>query len=346
MSEKPFAATPHRLRQARSEGNVPKAQELATLLAFVGVAGIVNLTVGRLVSAAVVLLRTSVMRMSRTGLNDGRDWHVFLPSAWTLVAPIFVAIACGCGLSCAVALFASGAQLSPLRFKPDRLAPGPQLQQLFSGATVFAFARAALSAACAFACVVPFAGAMIAGSLALHSPLALGYEAWREIGAVLGVLACVGFAVATIEVAVSLRKRAHKLRMTHDELRRESKEQQGDPHLRSQRKRRHRTLLRGGVRAVRSATVVITNPTHVAIALRYAPPQIAVPEIVSAGIDQLAQEMRRVANAAGVPCVENVTLARYLWTYGQIGAPIPLDSYALVAPILAAVLSQTEQGVR
>lgn len=338
MDDKPFAPTAQRLRQARAEGNVAKAQELATVASFIGVGAAVAMSMSAMIQAVGGLLIEAAALIPKFGGDIVPDSHVLLPSVMKLLQSIAGALGMGCIVSCTIALFATRATLTPVTCKLQRIAPFPQLQQLFSVGTMMALLRALCSAMCAAALIVPFACAMVAASIGLRTPLVLTAEAWRNIIAVLAGLACVGLVVAACESIVTFRKRHEKLRMTHDEIRRESKEQQGDPHLRSTRKRRHRALLRGGVAAVRTATVVITNPTHIAVALMYAPPEVSVPRIVALGVDDTAAQMRRAAKDAHVPLVEHVPLARKLWSECTEGDSIPLDTYALIAPIIATIM--------
>ena len=126
--------------------------------------------------------------------------------------------------------------------------------------------------------------------------------------------------------------------MTFDEFKRDAKEQDGDPQAKSRRKQLHRTLVRGGIGRTREASFVVVNPTHIAIALRYAPPAVPVPEIIVRAADASALEVRAIAERARIPVVEDVALARLLWRSGEAGRPIPADSFVAVATAIAALI--------
>jgi type III secretion protein U len=150
--------------------------------------------------------------------------------------------------------------------------------------------------------------------------------------------AAVGALFALADYAVVRRRWLRSLKMTFDEFKRDTKEQEGDPQAKSRRKLLHRTLVRGGVARTRDASFVVVNPAHIAIAIRYAPPAVAVPEILVRAADDAAYEVRRLAERAGVPIVEDVPLARLLWRCGEAGRPIPPESFVAVAYAIAALV--------
>jgi type III secretion protein U len=134
------------------------------------------------------------------------------------------------------------------------------------------------------------------------------------------------------------QKYAHRkrLRMSKDEVRRERKEEHGDPHLRSQRRRLRRQWATQNARqAARTATALVVNPTHIAIAILYEPEQTAVPLITAKGEGNLAQLMRREAEEAGVPVIRDVPLARALNYRGEEEEFIPEKYFDAIAEIIA-----------
>jgi len=127
------------------------------------------------------------------------------------------------------------------------------------------------------------------------------------------------------------------LRMSHDELQRDRKEQDGDPVTRSRRRSMHRQLARGSLRRVRDATFVVCNPEHIAVALEYRPPAVAVPRVLVRAADETAARVRELAVECGIPLVHNIALARSLYATTQAGEYIPLESYVAVAEIVASL---------
>ncbi len=129
-----------------------------------------------------------------------------------------------------------------------------------------------------------------------------------------------------------------RLRMDHDELRRELRQTEGDPHVRGRRRRTHHALIRGSLGRLGDAAFVIANPTHVAVALEYAPPAVPVPRVLVRAVDAGARLLKRRARALGIPVVEDPVLARLLFGCTQSGAYIPRSAYDAVARIVAALL--------
>jgi flagellar biosynthetic protein FlhB len=126
--------------------------------------------------------------------------------------------------------------------------------------------------------------------------------------------------------------------MTKEELKEEVKNTEGDPHTRA-RQRRRRTLKsqRKMLQEVPKADVILTNPTHLAIALRYDRKTMKAPKIVAKGSRLNALKIREIATQNNVPIMENKPLARMLFKYGKVGAEIPAELYAAVAEVLAWV---------
>ena len=145
-------------------------------------------------------------------------------------------------------------------------------------------------------------------------------------------------AVAMIDYAYAYNRTYENLKRTDRELREDQKSQEGDPRLKAARRQRARKIAMSvSLNAVRDADVVVTNPTHYAVAIRYRRGEDAAPLVVCKGTDLLAQRIRREALRAGVPRIENRPLARALHADVEVGAPIPEELYAPVARVLAIV---------
>jgi len=169
----------------------------------------------------------------------------------------------------------------------------------------------------------------------LAAALSHGFE-WITEG--IALLAGVALLATLADIPLQVFKQKAELRMTRDEARQENKEAEGDPHVKGERRRRARELSRGRMLAdVPAASVVITNPTHYAVALRYDENAGGAPTIVAAGADHLALKIREVAKAARVPVLEAPPLARALYKHGDIGKEVPVALYTAVAQVLAWV---------
>lgn len=156
----------------------------------------------------------------------------------------------------------------------------------------------------------------------------------RVVAATLSVL----IAIAAIDVAFQRKNHDKQLRMSKREVRDELRQSEGDSQLRSRFRARQRELSRSRmIAAVAEATVVVTNPTHYAVALRYDRGRMAAPELVAKGKDRVAARIREAAEDAGIPIVEEAPLARMLHRTCQIGQEIPTNLFQAVAEILALV---------
>lgn len=154
--------------------------------------------------------------------------------------------------------------------------------------------------------------------------------------------ALVLFVLSIADYAWQRRKHMEQLRMTRQELKQEMKESEGDPHVRATQRRRRESLLNRMIAAVPSADVVVTNPVHVAVALKYDAVSMQAPVVVAKGERLVAQRIKQVARDAGVPVLEEPPLARALFKSTAIGQAIPVNLYHAVAEVLAWVYSLRE----
>jgi len=152
----------------------------------------------------------------------------------------------------------------------------------------------------------------------------------------------VAVALAGAQWGVSRWRWARKLRMTKEEVRRENREEDGDPQVKGKRKKRHREFSRNRARReVPRADALLVNPTHIAIALRYRRSESRAPRVTAKGKGVLAEYMRELARQNGIPIVEDIPLARLLYRQVKVGREIPAQTYRAVAAILAFVYRVT-----
>jgi flagellar biosynthesis protein FlhB len=159
-----------------------------------------------------------------------------------------------------------------------------------------------------------------------------GVALWRRAATALAI-------VAALDIAVQLRRHAVQLKMTARELREERAETESRPEAKQRRRLVGAKRARGlRIAAIRRATAVITNPRHIAIALRYAPPDIDVPTVVARGADLMAAVVRTAARGFGVPIIESPELARTIYLQADVDDPIPQECYAGVAAVFAWII--------
>jgi flagellar biosynthetic protein FlhB len=209
---------------------------------------------------------------------------------------------------------------------------------MFSRDAALTAVRATLAFAAAVIAVAPVVVSVFDAAVGTGAVAPMAVAAWHGAWNVALAAALVGAAFGALDYGVQLANWRKKLRMTFEELKRDAKENDGDPHARGRRRALHRELSRGSLRRVKDAAFVVTNPTHVAIALEYRPPDVAVPRVLVRAADEGAARVRDLARSYGIPLIENVPLARLLYATAEVGAYIPQEHYVAVAEIVAALL--------
>jgi flagellar biosynthesis protein FlhB len=326
--EKRFDATASRRHRAQREGNSARSTELSGVASFAAA----------LVASAAALpsIAQSPARMLRSvaagAPADTRGLVVAL--AWACVPACAAALA-GCG---ATLVQTGGFRPAPIRFDLRKLAPQAGLKRMAGGEAAVGAARAFAALLAALAVTAPIGLHVMTVALRSGSPLDAAQAARDGAFAACFAACATGALFAGADYALVVRRWLHGLKMSIDEFKRDLKEQDGDPHARSRRRQMHRSLARGAIARTREASFVVVNPTHVAVALRYAPPAVPVPEILVRVVDEAALAVRAIAAREGVPVVENAGLARWLFRIGEPGRPIPAETFVAVAEVIGALI--------
>ncbi len=149
-------------------------------------------------------------------------------------------------------------------------------------------------------------------------------------------------ALAALDVFLVRRRYTNKMRMKREDLKREHKEDEGDPQIKGKRKRKHRELVQGRVAVeVPRADAIVVNPTHIAVAIRYRKKSDTAPRVTAKGKGRHAEVMRELAAQHGIPVVRDIPLARFLVKRVKVGQEVPSDVYKSVAAVLAYVYKIT-----
>ena len=334
--------TPRRLQEARRRGEVPRSRDLSA--ALVTLAGGVGLTLlGGAVGGRLLALVAGSMSFTRGAAMDAGQ---ILPARGTASLQGLLAMAPILGLLLAAALLAplliGGWNFSgePLALNWSRLDPIAGLGRMFSlrGAIELlkALARVAVVAAVAVVLLrVQFRQFQLLGAepvgMAIAHALSLAGGALITLGGALGL-------IALVDVPLTLWQHQRALRMTREEIREESKDVDGNPEIRSRIRRVQQEMARRRMmEEVPRADVVVTNPTHYAVALRYEENRMRAPVVVAKGRDLVALRIRAMAERHQVPLVEAPPLARALHAACDLGDEIPARLYAAVAQVLTYV---------
>jgi flagellar biosynthetic protein FlhB len=332
-SDKTEAPTPRRREEARKQGIVPRSAELT---------GAAVLFAGTLFG---VLLFPSWLHSLSSAMNAllvRGDWSPLVRDVM-LKPLLFVA-----GLML-VAFLAGAIQtrflftLYPLRFDWQKVNPVSGFKRMFSLMTLWDGTRAVLKAA--FVGYVGFVTLKAGWDAVLATSATDVRTGASTLGSVgLGLLwrcVVVLLLLSAIDYAIQWWRVERNLRMTRQEVKDELKQTEGDPNIKAQLRRRYRQLvMHRQIQRVKEATVVITNPTHYAVALRYDPKTLPAPQVIAKGTDWMAQRIVQEARKYGVPIVQNAPLAQALMKV-NIGAFIPPELYQATAEVLAYVFRLT-----
>ena len=330
--------TPRRLREARRRGEIALGRELPAAAA--------------LASGLAVLFALGPWCVAQLG----RALQASLMAAGTAPAPAFAAsgaalllahvaapfllvpaLAAGCVASLQSGLLVS---LAPLQPRAERLDPFKGLRRLASPA---ALVRVVLGLAKAAVAVGLFVGWLAGHGRTLGGLPRLGAVAlWRstQLGPLCVRLALAALAFGALDLALARRRHRRALMMTRDEVRREAREDEGDPQLRAERRRLQRAVLDAG--PVSRATVVVVNPTHVAVALAHSRGRDEAPRVLAKGTGTSAARIRSAARRAGVPIVRDIQLARALFRLAEVGEEIPVELFDAAAAVLVHVYGLDE----
>jgi flagellar biosynthetic protein FlhB len=324
---KQFEPTPTWIARAKREGNIARSQELSAICGFL---------LGALALAALLPALGSIDAKWIAQAAAEHDVQADGPLLFGVLALLPLAAAAIGGTT--ASLVQERLVFVAPKFKLDRLNPKEGFKRMFSREAVIAAARAVLAFCLATWAIVPTANEVFARGVGVADlPFIASLVSSAALRIVLSVLV-VGALFAIFDILIVRRRWRQKLRMNAYELKRDNKESEGDPLLRGRRRQMHRSLNLGPLVAVKDAAFVLTNPTHVAIALEYRPPEIPVPRVLVRALDESALRVREMAAEHGIPVVENVALARELYGLTQPGDEIPVETYVAVAEVVNALL--------
>jgi flagellar biosynthetic protein FlhB len=336
------AATPHRREEARKQGQVARSRDVQALGALLGAALALATGGAALRDGLFALARASFAGAAAPPETLG-DFHGVLVGHGGVVLRTllpFFALTLAAGL--AASLAQTGFLWSPaaLRFRPERLDPFAGLRRLVSVERVFEVARALLVTAV----VLAVAWAAMRGriprwvELLRVSAAESALVSAREAGALAAAVLCALVPLAALDLAWHRFRHERGLRMTKQELKEEQRQQEGDPQARGRQRARQREISRSRmIAAVAAADVVVTNPTHYAVALRYDASAASAPEVLAKGRDRVAARIREAARVHDVPIVEDAPLTRLLYKSCEVGRQIPENLFQAVAEVLAYV---------
>lgn len=340
--EKTEAPTPHRLDKAREDGQIPRSRELTSLLMLL--VGISILWVGgEPIARQLAAMLTAGLQFDHSVINDPglivRQISSLIKQALMALLPLMVGlvlVAMGAPMLLGGVMFSA----KSLAFNPGKLNPIAGLKRLFSAQSLAELLKAVLKATLVGSVTAwylmhnwPEMLHLIAESPVAALGNALNLVALCGLLIVLGLIPMVGF-----DVFWQIYSHIKKLRMTRQDIRDEFKDQEGDPHVKGRIRQQQRAAASRRMMAdVPKADVIVTNPTHYAVALKYDENKMSAPKVLAKGTGLVALRIREIGTEHRIPMLEAPPLARALWRHADIGQQIPGQLYAAVAEVLAWV---------
>lgn len=334
------APTPRRREQAREQGQVPFSQELASGGQLAAAWLVLYLCGPTILSGLAETLLTTTRRPALQEFAVNEAVEISRSLAESIVACTGLPLVCLLmgGLLLSLSQMGWQVTLQPIRLHWERLDISRGFQKLLTWNTsvrgLWTIVRLSAFTALLIWCLwgswqqISYAGT--------GRPLQLLLSTWEMSLSLLGLLAGTSLVVGCADYGVQWYRHEQQLRMTREELKQEIKEEQGDPHLKSLARRRQREQIKQrSIKDVPKAAVVITNPTHIAVALRYDWGRNETPVVLAKGTGELAQRIKSLALKHHIHTVENKPLARGLYKNVQIGQQIPADFYRAIAEILS-----------
>jgi flagellar biosynthesis protein FlhB len=341
-TEKP---TPKKIKESRKEGQVPRTPEFGAWASMLGFALLLHSLAGWGIDSVRELLIRSTAVVGDPSTDDAL---VLLHDG--SVTGLLMSVALGSGVLVIGVLAGAGQggiHLATKTLKPkwSRLNPLQGAKRLFGPHALWEGVKVLLKSAVVAVLVwrgiqglLPLVGGLV--------PMAVAVQLVAEqITAMIRDVAVAGLLTAAADYAVQRRRIGKQIKMTKHEVKQENKQSEGDPLVRSAIRSRQLAAARNRMMAdVPKADVVLVNPTHVAVALRYESDKGA-PRVVAKGAGAIATKIRQRAHEARVPLVQDVPLARALHSACEVGHEIPAPLYQAVAQVLAYVLSRKSQGL-
>jgi len=340
--EKTEEATAHRLKKALDDGQVAKSMELSSV-AIVGLGFMAMIALGPFVVDKSKEFMTHTFTMApTTSLNVGAFVTVFrdsLVSFFLTIGPFMLAMVV-IGVLINISQVGVRFTTKPMEPKFDKLDPIAGFKRVFSGKMAVEYLRDIIKVLLvSYLAYIIISHDVMDFFELMDSPTERFASQFGSLALLLALKVAAGLMVLAIfDFAFQRYEHKKKLRMTKQEIKEESKDTDGNPVLKGRIRQAQREMARKRMmQDVPTADVVVTNPTHFAVALKYDKSSMEAPTVVAKGQRLIAQRIKELAREHGVPVIENKPLARSLFKVCEIGSTIPAKLYKAVAEVLAYV---------
>ncbi|HEY5248629.1 MAG TPA: EscU/YscU/HrcU family type III secretion system export apparatus switch protein [Dermatophilaceae bacterium] len=345
-SQKTEKPTPQRRKQAHRDGQVPRSADITAWLTVLSFSFLGPMTMDRLRESFATLMALLPDVMAKPEPSSALEaLKVAADGAGAAITPM---LASAMGLAILGGVAQGGLKMSPKRFQPkfEHLNVGKGVKRWFSVQAAWGLVKTLLKFGLLgwVAWVILSASAQAAlagGHWSLSAMVATAVEAAFKL---IRTAAFVGLVIAAFDYLVERRRVNKGMMMSLEEVKREHRQSEGDPYQKGALRRRQREISQNRMMAdIANADVVLVNPTHVAVALKYEPGSGA-PTVVAKGAGVIAAKIREEAEKHRVPMVADIPLARLLFKACEIGQEIPVELYDAVARVLAFIMALRRRG--
>ena len=342
MSDKTEEPTPKKKKDARKQGNIAKSAEVNKVMTFIAILVVIYMMSGSIISELQGFIVNILSGDFSMTMNDNTIKILMfkvMMSFMKIVLPISLIIMVFgiLGSLIQTGLFFSMESLKP---KFSKLNPLTGLKNMFSMKAIVNLIKSMV-----VICIMIYLGYSFMSKnfegIIKSGDIYLPYMFNIVLDLIKSILTSITLAVAVVAALdYGYEKFSHKkgLKMTKQEVKEEYKQMEGDPHIKGKIKQKQRQMANQRMmQAVPSSTVIVTNPTHISIAIRYEQGKDTTPIVVAKGVDEVAFRIREIAKSHDIPIIENVPLARLIYKEVDIDQEIPEEMYKAVAEVLVAV---------
>lgn len=342
--EKTEKATPKRMKEVREKGELQRSQDVVAWVSIAAAALMIPSTIvlgtqaGKDQLTAALNIAANPSELAATqALKDG--FASILPTLGGMLAAVFIAVMVS-------SIAQGGLYFKKFKFETKQFNLVTGLKQTFGFQAGWQGLKALLKTVAVGLVLLLIIQSLMpllmqSGGLSLNQLLLQAAEGTTWL---LQAAIAAGLALAFVDLFVTIRRNRKRTRMSQKEIKDEYKNMEGDPQIRAQRRSRQLAMSRNRMMAaIADADVVIVNPTHIAVALKYEPGKSA-PKVVAKGKGYVAKRIREEAEKQQVPMVRDIPLARALETACKIGQEIPLELYTAVAMVLTFVATLKMRG--
>lgn len=342
-AEKTLEPTEKKKQDAAKNGDVLRSRELTTAVGMATGAGVLALT-APLLFEGLARVAIAALRFDRGSLEAFRPELLAGLAARTMLPPILAIGAVTIVITIAVQVFTGQGGFNPgaLAFRGGRLDPVKGFKRILGAQGLIELGKSLLK----LVLLAGIAAFWIAGNLAPVLGLGrgnlaaqLGYAQGAAAGLVTALVTGL-LVIAAVDYPLQVFQRNRRLRMSHQEMRDETKQAEGSPEMKSARRQRQRDLARGSIgKAMKDAQFVIVNPMHFAVALTYDPALAPAPVVLAKGRGETALAMREIAGEEGLPVLEYPALARAVYFTTRANQMVREELYVAIAALVAFVMS-------